>query len=502
MSFSRSISARVLLLLLSATVAMAALSPFVVQASGGPIQVVQTEQKVNYPRGVGLSATIESEADVAEVRVYYRPAGSRRWGYAYADFDPGTRVVATQSIPVRESTYIAPGANVEYFYEIRDVRGNVFRTESSFVEYLDQRFDWERVSIGPLELIYHDIDRSRVDQAARELRDQLGRVEALLQLDQPGTFKGVIYNKYSDANAAFPVQSQTTTDHGTFAGYAFSEQRVFVGQGLDSRIIVHESAHLMLSDALGRRSIDLPDWLNEGFATYVEPNVRVRSSNELYGRTPDLRGMRNLSGTPETIPLFYYKSVSVVAHLIENYGQENFRRLLAELKRGRNIEAALINVYGFDDHGLDNSWAGLPIPDLSVSTPVHGSRFVHGPGDEDSDADRDRNADAGSGSDVSQPTPASPPGGRVTPIPPQRQPRPQEDGRLQVRPTQSSPAQPGQPREEPSPFIYFDVWILAGAALLAAAVVGLRFVYRRIRRENESPGDPWDEWPPEDRFRE
>ena len=158
------------------------------------------------------------------------------------------------------------------------------------------------------------------------------------------------------------MQSQTTTDRGTFAGYAFPEQGVFLGNGLDRRIIVHESAHLMFRDALGHRALELPAWLNEGFATYMEPNARVRSSNQLYSRTPHLTAMRSLSGTPESIPLFYQKSLSVVAHLIERYGEAKFRGLLDEIAAGHTTQYALVNVYGFDEHGLDASWAGLPIP--------------------------------------------------------------------------------------------------------------------------------------------
>ena len=350
------------LLLIALCLASIALAARTVQAAGGGIRVVETGHKVNFPSGVNVTATIESDAAIQEIRVFYRPAGSRRWGYAYADFDPGTRVVATRSIPVRESTYIAPGADVEYFFEIRDVDGNVFKTERGQVEYLDQRFDWKRVQVGPLELVYHDIGQSRVEDVARELREDLRRVEEVLRLDHSHGFKGVIYNSYADANAAFPVQSQTTTDHGTFAGYAFPEQGVFVGQGLDPRIIVHESAHLLYHEVLGHRTGEDVAWLSEGFASYMEPDTRVRSSSQLSGRTPPLRAMKAVSGTPSTIPLFYYKAKSVVAHLIEEYGEGDFRALLGQVAGGRNINDALIAVYGFDEDGLDASWAGLPIP--------------------------------------------------------------------------------------------------------------------------------------------
>ena len=474
----------VVALLVAAYLVFGVPNPPATMAAGGEIEVLETHQQVNYPSGVRLSITVESEAEIAEVRVYYRAAGSRQWGYAYADFDPGTRrerrtrVVATQSIPVRESTYIAPGATVEYYFEVRDVAGNVVKTDRTVVEYLDGRFDWRRVSIGPLELVYHDISDSRVEETARALRQDLERVRELLQLNQVLSFKGVVYNSYADANAAFPVQSQTTTDHGTFAGYAFPEQRVFVGQGLDRRIIVHESTHLMFRDALGNRNVEVPAWLNEGFATYMEPNVRVRSSSDLYRRTPRLKAMQSVSGTPETIPVFYHKSVSVVAHLIEDYGEDRFRLLLAELAGGRTIEVALVGVYGFDEHGLDSSWAGLPIPEPAISVPARAS------------SERDHPREASSDSQTTSESNANDPSSANVPSESGR------DAGAQDRPegyTQSQQQAPEE-RNDPSPFIFLDAWILAGVALLAIVVVSAKFIYKRLQQHQDRADDTWGSW--------
>ena len=194
------------LLLLAATLAAVSVA-FIqsgVHAAGGAIQVLEMRQQVNFPDGVGLTLTAESDADIVEVRVYFRAAGSRRWGYAYADFKPGSLITATRSIPVSEATYLAPGVDVEYYFQIRDAHGAVLKTERSTVEYLDNRFDWKRVNIGPLELVYHDIRDDRVAGAARELSRDLQRVVDLLQFEPRKTFKGVIYNSYADANAVFP----------------------------------------------------------------------------------------------------------------------------------------------------------------------------------------------------------------------------------------------------------------------------------------------------------
>ena len=464
-------------------------------AAGGEIRVVEARQQVNYPSGVALTVTIEADAVIDQVRVYYRPAGLRRWGYAYADFEPGRRVTATQSIPVREATYIAPGADVEYYFEIRDADGNILRTETAVVEYLDQRFDWKRVGIGPLQLLYHDIGDSRIEKAANLIREDLRRVEELLGLEEYKGFKGVIYNSHADATAAFPVQSQTTTDHGTFAGYAFGEQGVFLGTGLDRRVIVHESAHMMMREALDGKSVDMPAWLNEGFATYTEPEVRIRSSADLYRRTPRLKAMRSVSGTPNTIPLFYHKSVSVVSHLIEEYGEEKFRHLIKEISRGRDTEVALVKVYGFDEHGLDSSWAGLPIPDplLQLADPAAGAESVPSSteaesGHDTGSAEREREGtatQAGSEGDTAREDQQS------------NQSSAQSTSSSQER-EQTRPQRSPQ-REGPSPFLFFDAWILAGVAILAVAVLSAKYVYRWLKPQSDAPENEWKKWQSRDR---
>ena len=474
---------RLLLLAVALTAVSVVFAQSGVHAAGGAIQVLEMRHQVNFPDGVGLTLFAESDTDIVEVRVYFRAAGSRKWGYAYADFQPGSLIAATRSIPASEAAYLAPGVDVEYFYQIQDAHGAVLKTERSTVEYLDDRFDWRRVNIGPLELVYHDIRDERVADAARALNRDLQRVVALLQHEPSDGFKGVIYNSYADANAVFPVQSQTTTDHGTFAGYAFPEQGVFVGQGLDRRIIVHESTHLLFRDALGEKALDTPAWLDEGIATY----------SDLYGRTSPLRGMNRVSGTPRTIPLFYQKSVSVVAYLIEEYGEDNFRRMLDELRAGRVIEDALLNVYGFDVDGLDRRWAGLPVE--PAATPVPAVSRSAPPGQESEPSATvplgppgklGENSE-GSPLDGIPPGPVTvqndaPPLSGATPASPRRQPAP-------------PPQQ--QQREEPSPFVFIDVWVLSGVALLAVAAVGFRFAYARLRRNRRAGyGDSadWDGW--------
>ena len=340
-----------------------------VSAAGG-IHVVDSDVVVTFPGEVDLTLTAEGDEEIVEVRVFYRPAGSNIWAYAYADFEPDTKITARQVLPPNSVTYLAPGAEVEYYYEIRDAQGNLFKSERASVEYLDHRFDWERTQIGPLTLLYYDHSESRVASVAREVQQDLDRVLRVLQLDPSESMKGVIYNQSSDAQEAFPEQSRTTTERGIFGGFAFPEQGVFVGQGLDRRIIAHESAHLLFKQALGDRSPDLPAWLDEGVASYFEPGGGARSGRTLASRSLPLRAMTSVSGTPRNIGIFYEKAESVVTFLIDEYGEDKFRQFVDQLASGQQVETSMLTTYGFDTDGLDDRWAGVETtPGGTVSSP-------------------------------------------------------------------------------------------------------------------------------------
>ena len=122
--------------------------------------------------------------------------------------------------------------------------------------------------------------------------------------------------------------------------------------------LVAPVAHLMFGQALGNRALPTPSWLDEGFASYMDPSSRVYSGESLNSRTNSLRAMNTVTGTPHAIGAFYQKSLSVVAFLIDEFGETNFQQFVASLGRGNTVDTSLMNVYGFDIDGLDSRWAG------------------------------------------------------------------------------------------------------------------------------------------------
>ena len=360
LSFTLITPLRAMFLALTGVFLIFMLSASSLSAAGGDLKVVSTGEEVSFPGNVDLSVTAEGDADIVEVRLFYRTVGGQVWAYAYPDFVPANQVTASLNLTGEVSTYLPPGTEVEYYYEITDAQGNVLRTEPTVVEYEDTRFDWEEVKVGPLTLRYYDQSDLRVRGVVRSLEADLARLQRVLQLDQTEEIKGVIYSRRSHTLEAFPQQSRTTTEQQTFQGFAFPESRLFLGLGMDRGLIVHESAHLLFDQAMGESALPTPAWLDEGFASYMDPSVKIFSGGSLNDRTNPLRAMNTVTGTPHSIGTFYQKSLSVVAFMIDEFGETSFQRFISQLGNGSTMDAALTSVYGLDRDGLDNRWAGAP----------------------------------------------------------------------------------------------------------------------------------------------
>ena len=331
-----------------------------VQAFGGEIRVVSDELEVNFPGGLDFDLAAEAEGEIVDIRLYYRTLEDGIWSYAYPAFDPGQRITARLGLDTSGSVYLPPGTQVEYYYIIRDSLGNEYQTTLATLEYVDSRFQWKEVQVGPLVLSYHDIGESRVTSVVNQVEPHLERIASILPAVDQQPMKGLIYNRRSEAAAAFPRQSETITAQGVYAGFSFPATGVFVGLGFKPGIIVHEAAHLMLHQALGPNALPLPAWLSEGFASYVEPNSRAYIGQSLSSRGLPLRAMTTQPGTARAIGTFYRKSESVVAYLFEEHGAESFQRLLEQLAQGRTVDEGLKVTYGFDVDGLESRWAGNP----------------------------------------------------------------------------------------------------------------------------------------------
>ena len=75
------------------------------------------------------------------------------------------------------------------------------------------------------------------------------------------------------------------------------------------------------------------------------------------------------SGTPDEILYAYGHGESVVTFMVQEYGAEKMAELMRAITRTLDIDSALMQVYGLDQHGIDSAWRQeigldpLPRPD-------------------------------------------------------------------------------------------------------------------------------------------
>ncbi|MFQ5606887.1 MAG: peptidase MA family metallohydrolase, partial [Candidatus Zixiibacteriota bacterium] len=123
-----------------------------------------------------------------------------------------------------------------------------------------------------------------------------------------------------------------------------------------SSLVAHEYAHLAIHAALAGRAA--PRWLDEGLATYLAGDWSYRDFVAITiaawrVRFVPLARLRRLNTFDEkTARLAYAESYLAIKHLIDYYGVESVRALIASLRDGLTVDDALRETIGANLDGF------------------------------------------------------------------------------------------------------------------------------------------------------
>jgi hypothetical protein len=356
------------------------LSPSLVAAEAG-ITVTASHVAVDFPSQAVFTVEAESDVNIVDVRLHYQVD---KMNYAevisegWADFTPASKVEANWTWDMTNAS-LPPGAEVTYWWMIKNADGNEVETSPEIMHFDDNRYTWQSLTGavpqgGELTLFWY----TGSDSFARELMDACQ--EGLARLTQDiGTYserpiKIYIYASDSDLKGAMISSNEWSggvafTDFGIIA-ISISPSELDWGKGA----LVHELTHLIVRQATFSPYGQLPIWLDEGLATYNEGELDpvLRSRLEEAISKNELISVRSLcspfSAYSEKAYLSYAESYTLVEYLLDNYGQGKMLDLLALLKQGNTYDEALTKVYGFDIDGLDAAWrATLTSPTVIAS---------------------------------------------------------------------------------------------------------------------------------------
>ena len=352
-------------------------SPGPVSADEGDIKVIDQNVESQFPEGILFTVTVSSSHEIDDIRVFFKKLGNtRQTAYRPVEFEPGAEVTGVSLLKSGGlGSYFPPGTKIEYSFEVSDKSGAVLRTEDREFVYEDSRFEWHTVTSGLITVYYYgEYVENRAETVLDAASQALDRMLPVLGITPEEPLRIVTYNNYRHMSKALPFRSQATTERLRTEGMAFSDERVLLVHGFDTTVkgtASHEFTHLLVAEAAGRASGQVPSWLNEGLAEYgnIDPTDDYDAALRYGIFTRRLRPLwyqSSFGGTPDDIIIAYGQARSVVLHMIETYGNEKMAELLRVFQNTRDIDAALMQVYGFDQYGLDSEWRGTqnlePLP--------------------------------------------------------------------------------------------------------------------------------------------
>jgi hypothetical protein len=368
---------RLLVLLGLAVLFLGTVASPTASAQGG-IEVTATDVVNKFPEEVVFRLSAHSEATIEEVTLHYQILPDGVMAYGRPDFTPAERVQVDFHLEGNDPprSYLAPGAQIDYFWEVEDDAGNKLTTEPATFVYDDIRFAWESASEGNVSVYWYSGSLSSAESSLEVARDTLDEMSALLggTVDYP--VKVWIYDSYEDMLPALVRRSEAHAQRVVVLGERVSSDTVLLqGEGADDTLR-HELTHVVTHVAGEGPYGSLPTWLDEGTAMYAqsEPGEGYTSALERAVERDSLLSIRSMTsptGDPSKVGLFYGQAWSVVNFLIETYGPAKFAELFATFKDGSTVDKALLKVYAFDQDGLEDAWrASLDLPPRESPAPA------------------------------------------------------------------------------------------------------------------------------------
>lgn len=325
-----------------------------------------------YPKTLNFKVTASAPADITDVRLVYAITGRGASAIAIPDeVAKGKTVSVTVAVQTNSgSSYIAPGSDFTYHWEIASADGKTTVTKDQQYRYLPPGKDWQSVSGEIMQVFYYGDRKALADsylKAGQETFDKIGKQLLNTQL-KITPVKVLLFAVESELEQAKPGAGAGGRFDAavTTCGTKVTDDIVFVipqacGSNDRTDTLRHEFGHIINAAAGEGTLAKLPSWLDEGTAVYAQTDP---GSNYVGAFLAAVRANRLLpfssmgvaSSTASQVNLFYGQSYGMVKYLIDKAGPAKYAEFFATIKKGSRFDQALQQVYGFDLAGFEQEF--------------------------------------------------------------------------------------------------------------------------------------------------
>ncbi|MGB8982298.1 MAG: peptidase MA family metallohydrolase [Anaerolineales bacterium] len=272
---------------------------------------------------------------------------------------------------------LRPFSLIQWKYQFVLADGTTFESPAYSVRYEDNRFNWQRLTAGPLQVNWYNGDANFGQTALNAGQAGLQAISTLMPLDLTQPLDLYIYASSDDMRGTLVAGGEDWV--AGHADPAMGVAMIVIPPGPDQNILMeqripHEIMHVMLYRRVGAGYVNLPAWLREGLAT----------SAEVY-RSPDYDlVLTDAAAKDALIPLkdlciafptndgqaflAYAESRSFVSYLHQTYGSTGLMSLAGHYADGVDCERGPERAFGVSFSKLELDWRASALGQKSIGS--------------------------------------------------------------------------------------------------------------------------------------
>jgi hypothetical protein len=260
---------------------------------------------------------------------------------------------------------LRPFTHVRWSYQTTLADGTISQSENYFIRYDDDRFKWQRLDAGTLQVNWYNGDANFGQVALNAAQSGLGSISKAMPLDVTQPVEIFIYANANDLRGTLYSESeQWVAGH---ANAASGVVMVMIEPGANQSIsmeqrIPHEVMHVMLYRRVGTGYNNLPAWLREGTATLAEINpnpdydVVLASAGVTHTLIPIKDLCVSFSPNPDAAFLAYAEARSFTNYLHDTYGSQSLLDLALIYADGVDCQRGTERAFGVSLSKLEMDW--------------------------------------------------------------------------------------------------------------------------------------------------
>ncbi|MBM3182419.1 MAG: peptidase MA domain-containing protein [Chloroflexi bacterium] len=345
------------------------------------IELLDSSTQIAFPGFLAFKIKVASTSEVTRIRLHYeveKMSYARVVSEVWLKFTPGRTVVAQWPWDMRRAS-LPPGATVKYWWTIEDQADNKLVTPIQKVKFDDIRYSWQELTEDKLTILWYKGSQIFAQKLMAGSQEALERLAKDTGVYPEKHITMYIYANSKDLQGAmvFPREWTGGTAYTKYGTIAIGVSPDNLGWGI--KALAHELGHSVIHQiTFSPYGNILPTWLDEGLALHAEGEIDPYLEEWLKkaiekNRLISVRSLSSpFSAIPEQAYISYAQSQSLVDFLITNYGKDKIFKLLMIFKEGATCDEALMQVYDFNQDGLEKLWLqSLPAPGKAQVEPAY-----------------------------------------------------------------------------------------------------------------------------------